>query len=149
MEDIINRLKYLDQEFSIAISVEENYELHLNAFQRMRELTIDDPIKAEPHILNSLLPLCLQDSVEVRVLLGQLRICLEEWIYQYRGSDLFNLREQALEKVIPHLDHSLPEVRAACWTVSHIGYRTEKIYRALYRLCTNRKPPGPGPTCFR
>ena len=117
------------------LSLKEAYELRLHAFRKLQELTEEDSTRAEPLILQYLLPHTLgihPDVSDVSIELYQLRERLADWLNQYPAAVRQDLRKKVLDGLYPHLQSSDP--LAACWLVSRIGYRTDKVTCALWDI---------------
>lgn len=114
------------------LSVKDILELQVYAFRTLQDITFGDPGEAKDLILTYLLSLCLATHPDAGVQLSQLRECLRDWLNQYPEATRHDLREEILEYLHPHLASSDP--RAACWVVSHIGYRTDRVVDALWNI---------------
>ena len=116
----------------LTLSMNDVYGIQLNAFDRLQELTVDEPYIAEPILLERVMPLCLKENPEHSISLLRVRERLANWINQYPESPRFELRNRVLDKLLPALTGPTP--KAACWTLSHLGYRTSKIIEALWQI---------------
>ncbi len=136
VEYVTRSLKEVDTlEEAGDLSFKEAYELRLHAFRKLQELTEKDSTRAEPLILQYLLPHTLTihpDVSDVSIELYQLRERLADWLNQYPAVVRQDLRNKVLDGLYPHLQSSDP--LAACWLVSRIGYRTDKVVDALWDI---------------
>jgi len=118
------------------LSVSDVYDLQADAFQALRELTKGEVDKAEPLILEYLLPYCLQRgedaAPEARAAISRCRTTLAEWIHQYTEVEYTAMRDQALDRL--HSSLGDPEPRGTCWTIAAIGFRRSDIVDALWEL---------------
>lgn len=108
------------------------------AFEALKNLTAEDPLRARALILGHLLPICIQDSTinETRYNLSIARECLASWINQYSESDLKTIRNTILDKLLESFSKQNP--RGAFFTLSAIGFRRADIVEALWKKVEER-----------
>ena len=137
VDDVLQSLVQLDNLVQTSeVSVSNAYDLRVDAFRTLQELTTDDPNRAEQLILDHLLPYCLERATdapqEVRYARSRCRECLAEWLNQYPEAERTVLRDKVLDRL--HLALELAEPEGACWTISTIGFRRPDIVEALWQV---------------
>jgi hypothetical protein len=137
-DEIIQSLKQLDELAQTGeLSIPDAYELRVNAFRALQELTSDAPDRGEQLILDCLLPYCLEQPVDqsqtkIRYAISRYRDCLADWLYQYPEGERTPLRDKLLDELHHGLKSEKPE--SVCWTIARIGYRRPDVVEALWEV---------------
>lgn len=135
-------LRVLDQAEDLArtaeLTIREVYDLKAEAFQSLRELTIDDPVTGQSLIVDCLLPLCSKQPPdapsEVNRAISRCQETLAEWLDQYSQPERRAMRDVALDRLRTALLSGDPQ--GACRTIARIGFRRSDIVDALWRVAT-------------
>jgi hypothetical protein len=122
-------------------SSRERYDLLVDAFGALQRLTAEQVAEGGQGILAYMLDYLEKDSDGTAVQKSatrQLRECLQDWIAQYPERESMALRQRILDELL-HRFQTRPSP-ALCWTFSAIGYREERVVRALWDYALRDRP---------
>jgi hypothetical protein len=134
-EEVIQRIQGIAPVLTLGEESSWAYDLLVDAFQALRNLTQDDATEAKQMIVGLLLPYLDSDAyvhVSIVSAMSRLRDCLVEWIDQYPESERHTLQAYILDQL--HLKLQRQPSSSTCWIISDIGFRQENIVNKLWEI---------------
>lgn len=134
--EIVAELNELDAASTGPTSAQD-LELRVSALRNLRRLIGEQASAARDLIIKRLLPLCVKqdasDDFKTRIALSESRKLAGEWLNDITGTEAETTILESLVFLLGQLD-SAQTSRAACWTLSEIGFRTQPVIARLFIL---------------